>query len=230
MFDPSREHQAAHGQIDHGLGDFGSPLAAAIETAIASQPAKGAFDHPAAGQDNKLGRRVRTFDNVQDAAEGALRPGDQRSRITAVGPDALNASIDRQRFFEEQARSVAILDVGWQHHDHQQQAHGIDQNVALDAVDLFARVVAAHAAALAGFDGLAVDDASTGLALAVVDQTNLVAQVGMDAFQQPRLGPPPKIAVNTLPRGQVLGQIAPLAARAQKVEDGIEQFAVIVLA
>src|ERR1022692_950290 len=200
MFDPSREHEAAHGQIDHSLGDFCSPLVAAVETAIASEPAKGAFDHPAAGQYHKFGRRIRTFDNIQDAAEGALRPTDQYPGIAAVGPDALDASIDGQRLFEQQSRSVAILHVGWQHHDHQQQAHGIDQNVALDAVDLFARVVAALPAALAGLDRLTVDDAGAGLAFAVIDQPDMVAQVGMDAFQQPRLGPPPKVAINTLPR------------------------------
>ena len=102
--------------------------------------------------------------------------------------------------------------------------------MALDAVDLFARVVAACSTGFAGLDGLAVDDAGAGLALAVIDQPDMVAQAGMDVCQQPRLGPTPKIAINTLPGRQVLGQIAPLSTGAQQVEDGIEQFAVTVLA
>lgn len=55
MLDPSREHEAAHGHVNHGFGDFGSPLVAAVETAIASQPAESSFRDPAPGQDDEFG-------------------------------------------------------------------------------------------------------------------------------------------------------------------------------
>jgi hypothetical protein len=54
--------------------------------------------------------------------------------------------------------------------------------------------------------------------------------MGVDVFQQARIGPTAKVAVGALLGRQIFGQIAPLATGAQKIEDGIEQFAVAVLA
>jgi hypothetical protein len=97
MFDPLREHKSAHGQIDHRRGNFCSALVAAVEPTMASEPAKGANDNSAAGQDNEFGRRVRTLDNFQGTAPKGWRPSDQSCRIAAVGPDALDASKDGQQ-------------------------------------------------------------------------------------------------------------------------------------
>lgn len=46
----ARKHQANHRQIDKGFAAVGLSLVIAIESAIAAQPAKGSFDHPATWQ------------------------------------------------------------------------------------------------------------------------------------------------------------------------------------
>jgi hypothetical protein len=56
--------------------------------------------------------------------------------------------------FQQVARSIAILHVGWQHHYHQNQPHRIDQEVSLTPVNLLAGVIAAFATALTALDDL----------------------------------------------------------------------------
>jgi len=62
--------------------------------------------------------------------------------------------------------AVAVLNVGAVDNHREQQAHGVDEDMAFAAFHLLARVIAARAAALGGLDRLAVDDAGgrTGLA------------------------------------------------------------------
>jgi hypothetical protein len=46
-----------------------------------------------------------------------------------------------------------------------------------------------------------------------------------DLGKHTSLLPPPKVVVDGLPRGQVVGQIAPLAACCEDIEDGVDDFA-----
>ena len=46
-----------------------------------------------------------------------------------------------------------------------------------------------------------------------------------DLGKHTSLLPPPKVVVDGLPRGQVVGQIAPLAACCEDIEDGVRDFA-----
>ena len=97
-------------------------------------------------------------------------------------------------------------------------------------IDLFARVVTAFPAGFAALDRLAVDHPCARLAVTFVEQTDVLPQVSMNLFDQTRIGPATEVAVSALPRRQILWQVAPLAAGAQEVEDGVEQFALTVLA
>jgi hypothetical protein len=58
----------------------------------------------------------------------------------------------------------------------------------------------------------------------------MVAPMRVDVGDPFRALPLTKLLVNGRPRGQGFGQVAPLAACAQQIQDGIEQFAVGVLA
>ena len=84
--------------------------------------------------------------------------------------------------------------------------------MALAALDLFARVVAAFAGLIGGFNGLAVNNCSRRRDLAALGLAQPVPHGVMDKGPRPILAPLPKVAIDGLPRSEVLGQIAPRAA------------------
>jgi hypothetical protein len=67
-----------------------------------------------------------------------------------------------KRFFDlwaDQTEAVTVLDVGGMNHQDQRQAEGVDDQMALAPLDLFAGVVPSRTAGFRGFDALAVDHA-----------------------------------------------------------------------
>ena len=230
MLDPSREHQTRHCQVDHCFGDFVSALVIATQTSVAAQPSECSLDDPSAWENDEFGCCVRTFDYLQNTSQGSKHPLDQFSDVTAIGPDVFDSSMDCQRFYQQLPGTIPILYVGWQHHDHQQQTNRVYQNVALDSIDLFSGVVAAIAAGFAALDRLAVDHPGRRLALSVVEQSDVISQMGVDLFDQSAVDPFAEVTIGGCPRRQVLGKVAPLATGSQQVEDCIEQFAVAVFA
>jgi hypothetical protein len=52
-----------------------------------------------------------------------------------------------------------------------------------------------------------------------------VAPVGRYLRQHASLRPPPKMVADDLPRGQVVGELSPLAACFEDIEDGVRDFA-----
>src|SRR3546814_11983244 len=69
-------------------------------------------------------------------------------------------------FTQDQRRAVAVLNVGGMDHRMYQIALGVGEDVALAALDLLARVIAARAATFSRFHALAIDHAVTGRSFA----------------------------------------------------------------
>ena len=89
------EHKANHSQIDHGFAGFGLSFVVAIESAIASQPTKGAFHDPAAGQ-HLEGMKVGTLHDLDGAAPQSAGPIQQCSGVAAIGPDVSDSGLGRE--------------------------------------------------------------------------------------------------------------------------------------
>src|SRR5690606_17758514 len=80
---------------------------------------------------------------------------------------------------QDGTRAVAVLDAGGVREQDQRPAVGVDEGVALAALDPLAGIIAARPSALAGLDRLAVDDRGRGrgfpaAALAVQHQQPVV--------------------------------------------------------
>jgi hypothetical protein len=76
------EHKANHSQIDHGFAGLGLSFVVAIESAVASEPTEGAFDHPTAGQHFE-GMKVGALDDLDGAAPPSPRPSACEYRAVA---------------------------------------------------------------------------------------------------------------------------------------------------
>lgn len=72
----------------------------------------------------------------------ALRPGDQLAGIAPVGEDALHEGEAPPGSLQDALGAVAILNVGAVHHDCEQPAVGVGQDVPLAPVDALSGIVA----------------------------------------------------------------------------------------
>ena len=225
------EHKADHSQIDHGFAGFGLSFIVTIESAIASQPTKGAFDNPAAGQ-HLEGMKVGTLDDLDGAAPQSAGPIQECSGVAAIGPDVSDSP--GHGLTEEGGQqlfgAIPILNMGGQDGHHEQQADGIDQDMAFASVDFLAGVVTPLVASLGAFDALAVDDGRAGVAFASFRLARLFPQASVNGDPQTVLLPGSEVMINGAPGRKVVRQIAPLAGGLGEVEDGVEQFPMAVLA
>ena len=87
--------------------------------------------------------RFGTFDDFDRPAAGASRgQSGTRPLITGIGEDAQD---ERPQGacppVEHQRRAVTILNIGGMHRDAQQEAERVDEDMALTAGDLLARII-----------------------------------------------------------------------------------------
>lgn len=124
-----------------------------IHDAPVYQPAKGAFHDPAFGKDFER-MWVAPFHNFKRPGCLVLDPLNECTRIAAVTPDELDA---REAVFHTEQKhlgSIAVLDGGRMDNDAYQESENIDNDMALDALDLFAGVIPAVFSPGVGLHGL----------------------------------------------------------------------------
>lgn len=171
----SSQHEARHGQVNHGLARLGLPFVVAAESAVASQPTEGTFHHPAPWQ-HLEGVQFGALDDFDRAAPQPACPLQQRSAVAAVGPDTLDAPAcllteeRRQQLFG----AISVLDVGRQNHHQEHQPDRVDQDVAFAPIDFLACIVAPLVAGFGTLDALTVDDRRAGLSLASFGQAQVL--------------------------------------------------------
>ena len=119
------------------------------EPAAAAEPADGAFDNPALepalGDDFEALRRIGAVDNFDfELCDGPASGGlEDRPGITAVSEQRFEESPASEQRGKHKDAAVAVLDAGGVDDGVEQKPYRIDQDVALLALDLFARIVAA---------------------------------------------------------------------------------------
>ena len=112
------------------------------QAAIAADPGEAALDHPALWQDDEAVKLGALHDlefphpGLGDGEGGLL------ALIAGVSEDALDEREQAPRLAQQHDRAVAILDIGGMDHDVQQEAERVDEDVALAARCLLARIVA----------------------------------------------------------------------------------------
>lgn len=137
------EHELDAGEADEGDGGAVEVFVILGEPPAAIDPGDGTLDDPASGDDLEalgLGGALDHLDPPRGLGHG---PAQFRAAIGAVGEDRLQKGKQPARaMVQNQTRAVAVLQVGRMDDDGEDQAEGVDEEMALLAFDLLARVIA----------------------------------------------------------------------------------------
>lgn len=126
------------------------------QSSAATEPRKGALDHPSARQNFKAFGFVRALDDLcHDKRQGLLlRASKLRALIAAVGEQLLQKREFAEHRPQEERAAVAILNVASMNDRMQQQAYRINKNMPLLALDLLSGIVAMRIDASPPFSAL----------------------------------------------------------------------------
>lgn len=138
------EHQSDEGQGDHGLGDVGAFFIILGQAPPSAQPSQGPLDHPPPRNDDEA-TAGDAPDDDQGQPEQEAGEDHRQAVVDAVGEDDLEPAIQPFDPRQQVTRAVGVLDVGGVDEDAEQQAGGVDGDVALAPLDLLGRVEAANA-------------------------------------------------------------------------------------
>src|SRR4029453_8675048 len=208
-------------------------LVVLAQPAVETQPGKRPLDDPPFRQDLEPLYSIRPLDDLQvdrlTLPEGP-HPFPDAPSLDGIGPNLAQSGETVRQGSEDCPGPVAVLGAGRVDHHAQDQAEGIDQDVALAAKGLLARVVAAFGpAAISRLDALTVDDGCARLTLPPLLLAQVATQAVVNALPGPVQAPSPEVAIDGLPRRILARQGRPGTSRARQVEDGVERQAHVSL-
>ena len=111
------------------------------QAAIAAQPGECALDNPAATQDLEAALLVGTFDDFQLEGQPDKLAREFGSGIATVSKDLFQARIFLERPLDQTSGTVAILDISRNYLEREEVAFGVDEGIALNALNFLARIV-----------------------------------------------------------------------------------------
>lgn len=162
---------ADHGEIDEGLVVAWIALMIAHQSARLDQPAEGALNDPAPGQQDEALGLVAALDDREHQPcrmpKGLRCGGDKAfelSGIAAIGKNDAQAQEQGAEDAEHDLGGIAILHARRRDYHAQEQPLSVGENVAFATFDLLARIVAAAAGChgVSALHALAVDDRGAG--------------------------------------------------------------------
>jgi hypothetical protein len=141
-FGQSFEHDADHCEAHESGDGSGVAFEVARQPAISADPREGPFNDPAFWQDDEA-MCVAAFDDLQSPAAGVGdHLGHLRPLIARISKDALNKRKPAPRRAQQLTSTIAILHVGRVDDYIQQKAERVDEDMALAARNLLARIEA----------------------------------------------------------------------------------------
>ena len=169
-----------HGNVNHGLAAVRVRFVVFAQAAASTDPPKRPLDNPAARKYVKASRFVATFYNLKRPVTEVCEPLDELACVAAVCPDKGETPKLPPDLLANQLRPVSVLDVRWMHHDRQDQAQRVDEQVTFSPLHFFARVVPTWPWGFRGFHRLTIQDGSRRRRLASLLLPNITPQLVMD--------------------------------------------------
>ena len=223
----SSDHQSDHRPFDHGLAGLRQSLVVVVEAAAFHDPGEGALDHPPPWKHlEHLDSQGFTHDLDGDVGN-RLGPVDQLAGVAAVGPQQRQRRHRHRQPVQQRAGAVAVLHARRGDHHQQQQAHRVDHDVALAAVDLLAGIESAHGRpdGVGALDRLGVHAAGRGHGVPIAGIAHPVPQGIVQPVDHTVLAPALVVPEHRRPRWKVVRQLTPRAPGAVDVEDGVHDAA-----
>jgi hypothetical protein len=132
------------GDGDHGLGDVGAFLVILGQASQPPEPFEGSFDHPAARNEDEAATSDAPDDD-QPQPEQEAGEDHQYPVVDAVGEDCSPPKVALLDPRLQRSGAVGILDVGGMDEDTEQEARGVDSDLAFPTLDPLARLNASGA-------------------------------------------------------------------------------------
>jgi hypothetical protein len=212
-------HEGDHGPQDHGFVAGREAFIVADGAAVLADPGERPLHDPPAGQ-HLEGVRVAPGDDLQVHLHGR-GPGAELAGVDGIGPDQPDAAARPVQVPQQRPGRVAVLDGRGGDHHGQQQAHRIDGDVPLAAVDLLG-VIPAPAGprhGVGGADRLGIDHRRSRFRVTVGRGPDLGTQHIMQPGQRAVVAPGREVPVYRPPRREVRGQVPPGAPGPVHVQD-----------
>jgi hypothetical protein len=121
------------------------------QAAVAPEPGEGALNNPAPADEFEAAFFVRALDDLQSHLLSRQIGGKPIAAVAAIRKHVADEGEQAARLFDKLSCAVPVLNAGRDRLDAKQQSYRIDNRVALDAFDFFARVIANGIPAAAPF-------------------------------------------------------------------------------
>ncbi len=225
----SAELDADHGDVNPSFGAGLGGFVIAHQPPLVHQPAEGALDDPAAGQDFETAGVVGAFDHCdrQLGAEPLDPLGEGRAGVAAVHPQNAEPGEPAQHAAQQQLGTRAFSGAGRGHDHAEHQPQSIHQQMAFAPFDAFAGIVTHRATVTGGLHALTVENGRRGATALALTAPHQHTQGVVEHGPLMVVNPLPEDMVNGLPAGKVSGQIAPWTATLGQIENGFNDPAAV---
>ena len=228
----SPEHETDHANPNHRFTVIQSDFIIPTKPTRLGKPTEGSFYYPALREHFETFGAIRAAHDLQlQFAKGTqlLHPLDQGAQVTTIGPNDLQPPVHGYHEFDETLGGVAVLHGRGCDQNRQDQSQAVHRHVAFAPRHLFARVVAAVAGLIGDLDRLTVNDRCGRCDLSPFGLAQAISQRVVNEPPSPILSPAPIVTLDGLPGTKVSGQKSPGTARANHIEDALDQGATIQL-
>jgi hypothetical protein len=164
-------------------------------------------------------------DHLDIPPELRLDPMPATPGVALVDPDVLDPWELIVGIVQQQRDTSAILNVRGVHLCAQDQAAGIDQDVAFAAVHALGAIVATDTTHACCPDRLTVDDRRTRLGLSPDAGAELLAQDSVQMLPCAVQSPETEVVIGRLPGWELVREQSPSAATPHNIEDGVQDLA-----
>src|SRR5580765_6516822 len=201
----------------------------ANQSPVTHQPTESSLHYPASGQYAKALHRIGAFDHFhfQLGTKVSDRLRKRLPAVSAIDPQPSKPGEAAQHSLQQRLRAVAVGGASRSYHHAKHQAQGVDQHVALAALEALARIVAHTAAVRVGLDALAVQDGGRGAGAFVFSSTDVSTEAIVDGFPGVVEGPLSEDMVDGFPGREVHRHQTPLDASSDHIKDSVDDAAAI---
>jgi len=221
----SPDEELDDGDDDHGGRRFDQSLEVFGQTAVASEPAEGSFDHPTSWDDLEALGMQRPFDDLEPKPGASGMVCGDRALIAGVRKEAHQPGELPLDPFAGLGQAVTVLDARGMNREVQWQADRISNQMTLAPIDFLASVIATQTARFRGFHALTVNHTRRRRGLPAGSLAYLHQEDHPDTMPDAVVPKAPEIAVDRALRRKLLWQHVPGTAGADQIEDRVQHLA-----